>query len=541
MYKLLIIDDHQYIINGILNNVELDKLNIRFVGSANSGNVGIRLIAEQSPDIVIVDIELPDMTGIDIIKASKKYSSDIKFIILSGHSEFSYAKEAITLNVIEYILKPVLPEKLQEILKQTVKKIENEKYLASVSVRLNENLPIIRENFIEDLFDGKIVDEQEYLSKINFLNLPFENKMFKCLCVKINYSTNPALSLENFRIKTETTILDNLSKIFQIEKTYVNFKNGIAFYLMYFNKDTENHFSDLSLKKSLIKIIKRMKDNGNIFVSFYIGRPVSSYKDIKTTYLQSKECLKKSFLSTKSDIVFYNDIEKYDYIDVDTGSYNKAKLSEYISSGDIFASKEYVLSLLDKLTTVKGTNIEQIKKISVSILYTILKSLYSDEIYSAEFSELTDTFATIAKATNHSEINIFWETFFNNLENVIFPEYSTTDKIINKVKNHISKHYAENITLDVIARETYCSPSYISTLFLKKVGISYKEYLTNFRMKKAYELLSTGRFKVYEVSNMVGYKKTDHFRKIFQRYFNITPREIENSSLIKYETNEKGK
>lgn len=525
MYKLIIIDDNQYIIDGIRSSIDLDSLNISFCESAYSGKEGLRIISEINPDIVIVDIELPDMSGIDIIKSALKSGYSGEFIILSGHSEFCYAQAAISLNVVDYLLKPISPVQLTESLQQATIIIEQAKSNASLQQQLNNNLPIITGKFIEELFSAEPYSEAEFIKKINFLGLPLEDKAFRCLSIKIDFLSCGNASSELYKKTVELKLLSWLSEALDLKNTHISFKNNICYYLLYFDASTAASFSDDVLNKVLSNAGELFKTKYDASLCFYLGDVVSSYKDIRSSYLQSKECMKKSFLITDKKIVFYNDISKYSDIGAYLVPYDKPKLLNYISKQDFTTAKEYIHSILRSFSK---KDIAYTKLVSHEILSTVLEALYNIKSDDTNVIDVTNILYAISAATTCDELYSFFNSFFDTLENMFSVYAPSNDILFRKIENYIGSHYSENITLDILSKLTYCSPSYISKLFLKNAGTSFKEYLTNVRMQKAYTLLSSGKYKIYEVSEMVGYKKVDYFRKLFKQYFDKNPAVIKH-------------
>ena len=471
------------------------------------------------------------MTGIDIIKKAIENNYTGKFIIMSGHSEFNYAQAAISLNVIDYLLKPVLPDKLFETLEQTITIIEHERQLAetnsSIRKQLADNIPLIREKFIEGLFSNKTFTQEEFLKKTNFLELPFSDVCFKCMAIKINHKLYKSLTSEYLKQTIELEILSNISELFGLKDTYVGFKNDICYYLLYFAPDKANEFSDLALRSVLSQMKEVIEKKYTISISFYFGNTVDSYKDIRASYKQSKECIKKAFLRNYNNFIFYSEIEDFDISSNYLEPFNKTKLSRLISNFDFANSREYVIGVLDIFSNPSNKNIQYACTISHEILCTILEAIYGIDEYNPEMLDSTDMLNVVLNSTTYDELYDFFNKLFDIL-NSSFRNAKFSEKTIEStIKSYIDEHYSENITLKTLSKITYCSPAYISNFFTNKIGIPYKTYLTNIRMKKAFELLQTGNYKVYEVSEMVGYKKTDYFRLLFQQYFHINPKKIE--------------
>lgn len=218
MYKVLIVDDEKYVISLIEKLIDWEKLGMKVVGSAGDGMKGVELVEELKPDILIADVKMPGFDGISLVKRVREIDRDIKFIIISGHKKFEYAKSVMKYNVEDYILKPIDKEELEGILqkirKELDEKSEQRKNEGKINKWMDSNRLLMNDQFMEELYNKSLFSKKQSIEEINqryFTELG--NYVYRCAIIQLNglNGTMEASFVEDF--------LSTLKK-------YIDQKNG---------------------------------------------------------------------------------------------------------------------------------------------------------------------------------------------------------------------------------------------------------------------------------------------------------------------------
>ena len=331
MYKVMLVDDEKLILQGVLNIIEWEKLDMEVIHIAENGKEALDKYKENPVDIIITDINMPVITGLGLIKSIKEINTSVKFIVLSGYDDFSYARTAMKYGVENYILKPINEEELETALIDINKKIKYEKE--------KENMVLEKNRILMNILNGKFDSDKLYCLK-DMVELEFENKNYTVSNILFN---NKDIRRE---IDVQDLIAENTSDKYEIIYKF----NGDIILINSWNKDVK----DESIKKYYDTILKKFSDEfDKIFIA--VGDKVESIKEIKKSYADSniikKHILTKGYNSClyKNDIVkitnnnrkFNKEIEALNKIIIEN---NEDKTLEYIEA----ASDVYKRQIIDR-------------------------------------------------------------------------------------------------------------------------------------------------------------------------------------------------
>lgn len=224
LWKVLIADDEPIIREGIRHSVEWSSFNMIVEAEAEDGEEALELALKYSVNIILVDLNMPIMNGLSLIKKIREQLPLCKIIIITGHDEFTYAQEALRLSVTDYILKPVEPNQLNEILNQVVRELENDikqdEFLEMASSQIENNLSMLREQFFNKWINGKIKNSESVINQLKFFELPLNSPKHILLIQCPEYVANKPLLSEKekqillFSIENITSeVFDHCSKV----------------------------------------------------------------------------------------------------------------------------------------------------------------------------------------------------------------------------------------------------------------------------------------------------------------------------------------
>jgi two-component system, response regulator YesN len=468
----------------------LNELNLplEIIGEAKNGDETIQMVKAFAPDIVFVDISMPKGNGLDVIRQAKPFSPQTQWIILTGYSNFEYAKEAIRLGATNYINKPVSPEELAESLDGLLMQYQQK------NLTLNNQF------------------ESELISHYNSLHCLNEKK---CLLVNKQYSgsfllidsylpeTFHAEQLRNISHQYRKNINDNKDSLSR--KALLLLSNGelaSVWGCSYGKEGSRNHLSNhFKWNKQIIEQVK-----GRPFaITMFQSELCTSIESLIEQFKQLQE------LSSLRAVACVNTCLSIKELSTWESNHYLLELSKLlIDLADSYRNHEYLtyMKILDSIGIIFN---EIPNNILIRIKVNIAHFFHFSVGYQLNIQH--DLKFWLEDLRKHSE---------QMLEEKSKVQESPID-LIDQVVTLIDQHYMSEIGLNQIANQLNVTPNYLSTLFRKRLGITFVKYLTRTRMLKAKELLSNPVIQVQQVSEQVGYYSTRHFTKLFFEYYGCYP------------------
>jgi two-component system response regulator YesN len=507
MYNILVVDDEALIRKSILSKLKKYP-NAEFkLFEAQNGNEA-KIIAEKNIlDLIITDIRMGEQTGLELIESIKCSNGHTKYIIISGYSEFSYATNALSLGVIEYLLKPISIEELFNAVKKALDLLEKE----SSNYRSKQLLKVSDDafNLAVLLKKQKTISNQEltsYLTQSNSTNALFQEIKFFVdkpseIIIKLLYK---AICQSNFKYGENITLyVDKLRQA------------GIIF-MFKENLSSLNH-SQLNLIQIIIDMLE---SHGMFTFNFAVSE---RNRDLVESHKQSIFALKHRVILSNTMIIKYQNCLKYDY------SYSISKEDRlhflYLLNSQCYND---ISSFIDKISREIG---------SLKISYSSLEQLFlffRDAIVSIYKLNLSSD----EKSLNIYLFNSFRE-MFDYIKLLVLDSISKTNTInnknriinlVNNLKMFIEENYDENIGLEIFADRNNVNSSFLSSQFHKILGITFQEYLNQVRINRAKELLLNTEYKIGFVAKLCGFSTSHYFSKSFKKYVGQTPSEFKDEN-----------
>jgi two-component system response regulator YesN len=538
MYNLLVVEDEEMIRNKILNNVDWHEVGFSQVFSAENGLDALDIINRNQIDLLIADIQMPVMNGIELIKELKKQGRQIKVIIISGHAEFEYAWESIRLNVSSYLLKPFQTVNLVQVVTETLAELTLEQNrqaeIESLRQQLQQNLTNLQIKFLTDLlnnnFSGNIADNLHYLQLAWMKERDYLVGVFK-----IDHF--PAIS--NIAAG-EVEYLGNLT-IFQWINHFLSGQQ-LSFYLINYslNKIVAVFFNEQALVLPVLeRLIGQIEPKLNCQLTIGVGDSFQDLRDLPISFKQAMAAVRLSCIHGKSILYTYNDLS------LDSKAYNKLlyligedRLYHHLQVGDF---EEIQLVLAEILQEIKKSRL-QMEAIGILINNMMLLSnktinelgIHPEEIFGEDFTPFFD----IEIINDISQLEASLYKYFETISVYIRCKHQKqNEQMISQIIGDLNKNYCENISLTNIAKKLNVSCGYLSLQFKRYTNQNFIDFLTNLRMQKAKELLKNSKLKVYEIGEKVGYSDAFYFSAAFKRAIGVSPSDYrENIELFKVTT-----
>lgn len=533
--KVFLVEDEMVIRRGIKNSIDWEKEGYIFCGEASDGELAYPMIIKEKPDILITDIRMPFMDGLELCKLVKKELPNIKILILSGYDEFDYAKEAIRLGVTEYLLKPISSGKLLEALNGVSESIRREKedkdLVHKYMEEMRENTEHEKQKFFEQMIAGNLsmADALETGKKYE-MNLSagmYNLLLFRFTLGEENRKSGELLGEAEYAIEKLT---ERLEYVFEFQRGV----EGWAFLLM---ADNEEQMSERvkELSKDLEEI---MKNYSTIAYFGGIGQPVARLRELEESFREAERALAARFTMELNRIISVEDIRMAQNVDTlddieitSFGEIEKTRtmLEKFLNNGAEDEIDEFVDVYINELPEENLKSV-LMRQYIIMDAYIVMMSFCEKiegiegkmQAQSEELKNSMKTIQTLEEIKNY--IRMLLKKIIGVRDTISGRRYSD---IIEIAKDQIRKTYmSDEISLNTIAAEVGMSPSYFSSIFSKEMGKTFVEYLTEIRMDRAKELLMCSSMKTSEIGYEVGYKDPHYFSYIFKKTQNCTPKEF---------------
>ena len=533
--KVFLVEDEMVIRRGIKNSIDWEKEGYIFCGEASDGELAYPMIIKEKPDILITDIRMPFMDGLELCKLVKKELPNIKILILSGYDEFDYAKEAIRLGVTEYLLKPISSGKLLEALNGVSESIRREKedkdLVRKYMEEMRENTEHEKQKFFEQMIAGNLsmADALETGKKYE-MNLSagmYNLLLFRFTLGEENRKSGELLGEPEYAIEKLT---ERLEYVFEFQRGV----EGWAFLLM---ADNEEQMSERvkELSKDLEEI---MKNYSTIAYFGGIGQPVARLRELEESFREAERALAARFTMELNRIISVEDIRMAQNVDTlddieitSFGEIEKTRtmLEKFLNNGAEDEIDEFVDVYINELPEENLKSV-LMRQYIIMDAYIVMMSFCEKiegiegemQAQSEELKNSMKTIQTLEEIKNY--IRMLLKKIIGVRDTISGRRYSD---IIEIAKDQIRKTYmSDEISLNTIAAEVGMSPSYFSSIFSKEMGKTFVEYLTEIRMDRAKELLMCSSMKTSEIGYEVGYKDPHYFSYIFKKTQNCTPKEF---------------
>lgn len=523
MIKVLIVDDEPFIRQGLRILIDWKQYGYEIIGEAKNGIEAITEIEKNKVDLIIVDIKMPEMNGIELIEyVRNNISTKIKFIVLSGYYEFEYAKKAIKYNVTDYILKPIQKDELIKVLnsfKEEHFKQEN-----------NDTIQKMKDKVVYDTYLNEIISE-----KCNKVNLEYIegcqnfSEELRYIIIKISYNNNCSYISEDEKIEVQQRVYRKIIK--WLGENYYNViidggKYGDSYDIGFIYDKNLSKAQGISEKEYITKLQSMIKQDEKYNFYMYIGQKVSSIKELSISYKGAIKARLFSNCSNENNIVYYDEIAEKKEVNYNIEKQYIDNLIQSIEENN----EEQIIECVDKIfISFKEQNIGlEIIKINMNYLLfniiNIAKELESEvnhEEVMQYISSISSEQIIGVRTEEHEEhlkrFSLECSKYLSQLRQ------NSAQGILNKIDKEISEHYMDKISLKSLSEKYYINSAYLGQIFKKHYNVSFNNYLNDYRIEKAAELLKRSDEKIYKIAEQVGFSNTDYFINKFVKLKQKTP------------------
>ncbi|WP_173917217.1 response regulator [Halobacillus sp. Marseille-Q1614] len=509
MYKVLLVDDEINILEGIAAIVDWRGCGTELAAKAHHGQMAYEMIEKNPPDIVITDIKMPGLNGVELIQKVYRTYPKVKFIVLSGHDEFEFAKTAMECNVQHYLLKPSNEKKIEEALSKVVQDLDEknskELFLEKMRHNLQNVMPKAKEQFLKEFITTKKygVKDWEYYSSVFEIDSSAEEYRLILLKVDGESEYEQVLALKELVVE-------------QMSDTYIPLETTIGDKIVILIENT-----------SLSDLVSNLQEIKETFFNYYEHEFSAAISDIGNTqqlrqlYKGALHCLTQQFYVAGGSIITVQDVKKQSS-PTEELQYDHEDLIFAMRSGDTKTVLNYLNDFFEEIKQ---------EKYEASIVQTHCLELFLSMIRQASKEGMDGYFKQILIFQQYDKFHEIKEFMENTAAEITKYHYERTKQTQSHIIDRVIQYVEENLgdqelSLSSIAAEVlYMNSDYLGKLFKKEKGERFSNFLINRRIEKAIEMIEqSDQVKIFEVAEAVGFGNNPrYFGQVFKKYTGVTP------------------
>ncbi len=502
-YKVLVVEDEKEKARGIAyligkSNPECEPILLAF-----DGREGCRRAREEQPDIILTDIKMPVMDGLEMIGALRREGCTAEFVVLSGYAEFGYAKRAMELGVKDFITKPVDEKELSCVLNGLCREIEEKRISRDSMDRMHEDM---REYAFREYLAGNAGSRPkigEYLKQLGILDT-----CSRYTCLVLEGENKEMFDPKEGELRQEKGLVYAL----RVSDTQL----AAVICAEHLEGEEKRAFAWESLLKGEIRRER---------FGIGMGSTYGSYEDLPKAYEEALIAVNYRILRGSGAVILFEEL---------CGMENRAELltrkeienlRERIDRFDQEGFRVAVRGILRRVQEENRLSLRELQKLCLNIVLEGLRNIPTAQLQMNEyFGRNLFTLKSIEKFKTMEQLENWILNMVGSANELMLQEkVSPKGDIIQEAKEYIRQNYNRNLTLQELAEKFYLNPYYFSQLFKKKAGVTYQNYLTGYRIDRAKKLLEETELHICEVCRLVGYSDVNHFNQLFERETGCKP------------------
>jgi two-component system response regulator YesN len=527
MQKVMIVDDEIIFRDYLRGVLDWETLGFELTVEARNGLEALEICMKYPVDIALIDITMPFMDGLELTERLRDLYPEMSIVLITGHNEFEYARRALKLGAEDYILKPFSKDELM----LTLLKIQKEHQKVQVeNLTLKENNRMMKESLLNQIISNEYnLTDEDATKRLSHFNIEFKNPCFIVACIEIDHLDRKWGKVsERLLMKYAVTNILNEALEESWNHNIFNGPEGRIVCLVEHRNSLTDITPSLEGYKKLGALIKK---HLNFTITVGVGRSKEGFKGISSSYKEALEALQNKFVLGHDRVIDYG--------------------STLTDGGkQAFYPKEVNEELLIELRMRNSERVQQIlddafksireRQLSIDYVYVICMGLIAVNLsYITEaghpiedcFGENFFPYSEIRKFES-ADMTFEWikQLFHKAIQYTGQYKNTRASKIAQSAKLYIEQGYSDpDLQLEHVANHVFINASYLRAVFKKEFGLTLSDYVTQYRMKKAKELLGRGTMRLSDIAERVGYSDASYFSKSFKKYYGYSPSEYEKS------------
>lgn len=521
VYKVLIADDEILIRTGIRKSVNWAEYGFEEPLEAANGFEALELMKKMDIDVVISDIKMPVMDGLELLKNVRELEMQTEFIILTCHNDFTYAKNAIWYDVCDYLFKlEMMPDDIINSLKKAINRLQGRDSLknriTTLEKTLNESIIYAKENFIIDIIDGKTIENINSEEEIEKQGFGFKYDKLVLIVLKIDDAEqviNNSFNGNEYIFKTK--ILDILNGVSsRYENTEVFYKSNDQ-YLIIFSYKQE--VSELKIREKCREIsadaVREIERCLPVKTIAGVSRNNHKIFSLKQAYEEASFSIDKRFFMKEKKVIFFDESipnKKIENLNIN------ALIDKFIQS-DVDEYTDKIKDIFQEIRLNVQVSQQDIMEISANIIGIMLKTAMEYAgVTEILYSEEPKVYSKLYRISNIDDVASYLIELAEKIKSLINKQYRNE---IYKALKYIESQYGNpDFSLENVAEHVGMSKGHFSRIFKRAMGESFIDYVIKLRIENAIRLYRTTNLKIFQIAEQVGYPDWRYFCKLFKKY-----------------------
>ena len=518
-YKVFFVEDEVITREGIRENVDWQGNGFEFCGEAADGEMALPLLRTAQPDVLITDIKMPFMDGLQLSKIMRQRMPWVKIIILSGHDEFEYAQQALKLGVTDYLLKPITVQTLQAALQKLTVQLDQEKEehdnLKRLKEQVEENRTTLRERLLFKLIVGAVAPT-EIMETSQMLGLDLVARHYLVTILKIELSD----STEQYEYEEYQQVQNVIMGLVERNPDVFALKRDWGDLVLIMKSNTPEYLEEE--RDFLLDKARQAAAKTRYKLTVGVGDIKRQTVDICQSFAEALAQIQNLTGGDKPEL--NQTLEHTELLKVD-----RSAVENYLRGGMKDKFDEFFDDYIRPLggTTLKSNLIKNYIFVDVMLAITKLVNDLGGEIDKV-IPELTSIEITMSNIRTMEQLR---EQVYKILSSALIyrdcQRVGQYKNLIRQAQEYIQIHYTDaKLSLHILAAQANLSASHFSVVFSQESGKNFKEYLTQVRLKKAKELLRMTSLRSADIAYQVGYNDPHYFSSVFKKHTGLSPIEF---------------
>ena len=516
--KILLVDDEYFFRKTLIQTIRGSTLNVEEILEASDGEEALKIIQNSEVDIILVDINMPRMNGLSFVGAVRRFNFDVRIIMVTGYDDFEYARRALKLGVVDYLLKPIQDSELLKVLNTQFDQVHevNEKRLAD-KLKEEQNHLFAKNYYIKRLLFEKSITETEQV-RSSLMDIG------STLCSWVGYYVCVGILDSKKEMVLEETEKNNQSLLRIIEQSL-----GEQVELCIDNESRVVVIISATVGASIDPLRNQLTpfltSNGSCTYSFGISSVCASFELINNAYDEAVKALSCKVISEHTSLVFYDELKMSRYDEYHVTKKTRDQLFLGVSQRD-YAYVEDILNRMLSTVSKLQIRLDYLEIIGIHLLEPCMHALIDKKLIEENpYLELYNTmYEGLGEKSDLVELFTYIKGVYAKCCTVSKDSGSVVNRTVKEVLTYIIHEYPNPLlSIEEIADAVSKNYNYLCVLFKKTMGVTINDYIMNVRMKKAMELISEGGHNVSEIAENTGFSNISYFTKCFKKKFGYPP------------------
>ena len=529
MYRLMLVDDEPEIRDGLLEIINWEREGFLVVGCAENGLEALQVAQAVSPDLVVTDIRMPFMDGLEMARRMRQMLPTVQFVVLSGYDEFDYARQAIQIQIKDYVLKPISSDEFVQVLRR-VKSHMDEDFAQRSDVKtlrehFKSSLPILRELLLTSLLNGSILTGEAMNSALRY-ELTIASPRYAVALLRLGGSlhgkTDQDLSRDPELMRF--AVMNIVEEVIKAQALcHVFHYNGLIAVLFLLREEAYQPISQvMDALETAQQTVRRYLD---CLIAIGVSNPCAHLHQLHHAAVQAASALDQSALLEDSQVLSIADVEPGSARQLAAEEITLRALSNSIKLGNTQEAEDLIHQLMEEARRSKAA-FRDYQVYLLEVFLAIIRTGRDLEVEWAEAGEGTGpSLENMLKSRDLEETEAMLCSLCRRLTGSIRDTRLESGKLLTRqaveyVNNSFMK---SDVTLEKVCRHLHISAAYFSTLFKRETKKTFHQYLTELRMDKAMTLLTGSDMKTADIAQRVGLSDPSYFSYSFKKHFGISP------------------